>query len=117
MKIILIYSVSTISIIVIGFFAIAQYILQDHEFGGEPLEERVELLKSSSHFNGKHFHNPVKERDSDIWVNIKDLFGDQKRTPTAPFPLVKLLYNETVAPGLRAVWFGHEKCSHRDRWI
>ena len=98
-------------------FAIAQYILQDHEFGGEPLEERVELLKSSSHFNGKHFHNTVKERDSDIWVNIKDLFGDKKRTPTAPFPLVKLLYNETVAPGLRAVWFGHEKCSHRDRWI
>jgi len=98
-------------------FAITQYILQDHEFGGEPLEERVERLKSSSHCNGKHFHNTVKERDSDIWVNIKDLFGDQKRTPTAPFPLVKLLYNKTVAPGLRAVWFGHEKCSHRDRWI
>jgi hypothetical protein len=30
----LIYSVSTISIIVIGLFAIVQYILQDHEFGG-----------------------------------------------------------------------------------
>jgi hypothetical protein len=72
-----------------------------------PLEERVELLKSSSHFKGKYFHNTLKERDYDIWFNFKDLFGDQKITPPAPFPLVKPLYNETVAPGLRAVWFGH----------
>ena len=75
--------------------------------GEEPLEERVDLLKSSSNFKDKHFHNTLKERDYDIWVNIKDLFGDQKRTPPAPFPLVKPLYNETVAPGLRTVWFGH----------
>ena len=34
MKKFLIYSVSTIAIIVIGLFAIAQFILQDHEFGG-----------------------------------------------------------------------------------
>ena len=85
--------------------------------GGEPLEERVDLLKSSSHFNGKHFHNTLKERDYDIWVNTKDLFGDQKRTPPAPFPLVKPLYNEKFAPGAscRLVW--SRKCSHRDRWI
>jgi hypothetical protein len=95
----LIYSVSTISIIVIGLFAIVQYILQDQEFWGEPLEQRVDLLKSSSHFNGKHFHNTLKERDYDIWVNIKDLFGDQKRTPPAPFPLVKPLYNERLLQG------------------
>ena len=103
MKKFLIYSVSTIAIIVIGLFAIAQFILQDHEFGGEPFEERIDLLKSSSHFKGKHFHNTVKERDYDIWVNIKDLFGDQKRTPPSPFPLVKPLYNEKIEPGLRAV--------------
>lgn len=107
MKKILIYIVSTISIIVIGLFALVQFILQDHEFGGEPLEERAELLKSSTHFKGKHFHNTVEERYSDILVNIKDLFGDQKRTPPTPFPLVKPVYNETIASGLRAVWFGH----------
>jgi len=36
-------------------FAIAYFILQDHEFGVEPLEERIDLLNDSSHFNGKHF--------------------------------------------------------------
>ena len=74
--------------------------------GGEHLEERLDLLKSSSNFKDKHFHNTVKERGPDIWVNIKDLFGDQKRTPPATFRLVKPLYNETVSPRLRAVWFG-----------
>ena len=88
-------------------FAIAQYILQDHEFGGETLKERDEFLKSSSNFNNKHFHSTVKERDYDIRVSIKDLFGDQKRTSLAPLPLVKPVYNEKVAPGLRGVWFGH----------
>ena len=88
-------------------FAIAQFILQDHEFGGESLEELIDLLNVSSHFKGNQFQNTVKERDYEFWVNIKDLFGDQKRTPPAPFPLVKPFYNETVAPGLSAVWFGH----------
>lgn len=94
-------------------FAITQFILQDHEFGGEPLEERFDLLKSSSNFKDKHFHNTLKERDYDILVNMKDLFGDQKRTPPTPFPLVKPLYNETVAPGLRAVWLVTQVFSSR----
>ena len=84
-------------------FTIVQYILQDQQFRGEPLEDSVELLKSSSHFNGKHFHNTVKERDYEILGNIKDIFGDQKGTPPATFPLVKHLYIEKPDRGLRAV--------------
>jgi hypothetical protein len=38
MKKILIYSVSSIAIVVIGLFAIALFILQDHEFGGSLLK-------------------------------------------------------------------------------
>jgi hypothetical protein len=95
----LIYIFFIIIIIVIGLFTIVQYILQDHDFGGEPLEVSLDLLKSSSHFNGKHFHNTIKERDYDIWVNIKDFFGDQNRTPPATFPLVKPLYTKQSLQG------------------
>ena len=89
------------------FITACSIVLPDTVFGGEPLENRIDLLNSSSHFKDSQFQNTVKERDYDILVNIKDLFGDQKRTPPATFPLVKPLYNETVAPELRAFWFGH----------
>jgi len=93
--------------IIFALFITVKLILQDPEFGGNPLKERGDILRRSSNFRGGHFHNTVKKRDYDFWVNIKDMLGDQKRIPPGPFPLIRPKFSEKIPSGLRAVWFGH----------
>jgi len=93
--------------ILIIIFITVKITLQGPEFGGNPLKERGDILRNSSNFRDDHFHNTVKKRDYNFWVNIKDMMGDQKRIPPAPFPLVKPKFSKAIPSGLRAVWFGH----------
>jgi L-ascorbate metabolism protein UlaG (beta-lactamase superfamily) len=68
-----------------------------------------ELLKRSTHFDGKIFHNStpssVMPPDSMRKIFREAVFGKEKRRPTSPVPIV----SPTFGPldGLHTVWFGH----------
>ncbi|MBD3671208.1 MAG: MBL fold metallo-hydrolase [Gammaproteobacteria bacterium] len=103
----ILYTLIIIVLILLTIMASAFVVVQDPEFGGKPLEDRAEILKASPHFHDEKFHNTVPERDYDVGANLEDMMGDQLRTPPAPFPLITPQFDEPVAEGLRATWFGH----------
>ncbi len=107
MKKFFIYLGSAIGLLTITIVIFLFFLFQDIEFGGDPRKDNLERLQNSPHFHHNQFQNTVKERDPDYWVNLKELFDDQQRQPTAKFPLVKPQYTEKPFEGLRAVWFGH----------
>ena len=82
-------------------------VTQGVEFGGDPVAGREDVFNKLPYFEDGRFHNTLKERDMDIMVSLKEMMGDQIRTPPALFPMVRPRYDDDVAPGLRAVWFGH----------
>ena len=107
MKRFLIYLGSTLLTIILALSVFIFVLFQGEEFGGSPLVERASLLKTAPNFRDDMFHNTVEQRPTDFMVNLREMMGDQKRTPPAPFPQDKPKYEDVVAPGLRAVWFGH----------
>lgn len=101
------YLVGLIIFLVVSSFVTYKIMIQDVEFGGNPLVDRADLLKTAPNFKDSHFHNTLKERPSDLWVNLKDFWNSIDKFPPSPFPQVKPQYLETPRQGLHAVWFGH----------
>ena len=101
------YGGAAIAIVLITLAVFVFVLYKDIEFGGDPLSDKLKLLQASPHFHDEEFHNSVPARSNDLWVTLKEIMGDQNRTPPAPFPLVKPVYKDSIDPGLRAVWFGH----------
>jgi L-ascorbate metabolism protein UlaG (beta-lactamase superfamily) len=77
--------------------------------GGKPEDDRVR--RSPQYRDGK-FHNTAKthttpspqETQNILW---KFLFGDQRKRPSGPVPLVGPMPGEWSADGLHITWFGH----------
>lgn len=78
-------------------------------FGGNPAAgSRLErLLASPEYVHGRFENDPPENTDHSLWNNLRQ-YQDQRRTPDFEIPVVPLApLPANVAPGLRAVWFGH----------
>ncbi|PJZ24751.1 hypothetical protein CH352_12595 [Leptospira hartskeerlii] len=83
-------------------------------FGGNPSGTRLERMKTSKMFHEGKFENdpfvPMLSPGTYIAVLKRQLFGSETRTPPSPIPVQKpdlKTFSDPIAPGLRAIWFGH----------
>jgi L-ascorbate metabolism protein UlaG (beta-lactamase superfamily) len=82
-------------------------------FGGTIRGERLDRLRRSPHWRDGKFLNPVPSHtmkpDALGETLRRQFFGDEKRVPDQPIPIVPLTKAELTKPeeGLRATWMGH----------
>jgi L-ascorbate metabolism protein UlaG (beta-lactamase superfamily) len=84
-------------------------------FGGTLTGERLARAQASPQFRDGHFENvipktPRTSAQSFEYLKLQ-MLGNEVRTPPPPCPPVVHLtredFGKPVAPGLRAIWFGH----------
>jgi hypothetical protein len=84
-------------------------------FGGTLTVERLARAQASPQFRDGHFENvipktPRTSAQSFEYLKLQ-MLGNEVRTPPPPCPPVVHLtredFGKPVAPGLRAIWFGH----------
>jgi L-ascorbate metabolism protein UlaG (beta-lactamase superfamily) len=83
------------------------YVLSWPDFGGSLEGARLERAKKSRQFHDGAFANDPPPPEMDLKVNFDEWRGDQVRKPPGPFPARKPSLEKAVAPGFRAIWFGH----------
>jgi L-ascorbate metabolism protein UlaG (beta-lactamase superfamily) len=84
-------------------------------FGGTVSGERLARAQASPQYRGGHFENVIPKTPRTTAQSIDylklQMLGTEVRTPPAPCPPVVSLkrddLSKPVAPGLRAIWFGH----------
>lgn len=84
-------------------------------FGGTLSGERLARAQASPQYRGGHFENVIPKTPRTTAQSFEyfklQMLGTEVRTPPPPCPPVVRLNREDlskpVAPGLRAIWFGH----------
>ncbi|MFB9236871.1 MBL fold metallo-hydrolase [Plantactinospora siamensis] len=104
--------------LVAGALAGAAWAVRDvpAALGGRIAGARAGRVARSPQFGGRTFRNPVGTRTivppddrpgSDRGLVRELLFGDQRRHPAAPVPVLRPASAQPAADGLAVIWYGH----------
>lgn len=96
-----------LAVVLAALGLVVAWVLSWPDFGGALEGERLARAKRSKQWRDGAFANEPPPPASDLAVNLKEMMGDEVRSPPGPLPLVTPSLAQPAPPGLRATWFGH----------